>query len=80
MGAEAVVVVCVETAMVAEGTSAKMATLACSAVGWTEGKTRPCAAFDVGVAGQDMNTMWGVSSNSGVGTGVHLTPQVGAGV
>ena len=40
-------------------------------VGWTGGKTGPCAAFDVDVVGQDMNTMWGVSSNLGVGTGVH---------
>ena len=70
----------VETATVAESVSAKMATLAGLEVGWMEGKTRPCAAFNVGVAGQDMNTMQGVSSNSGVGTRACLTPQVGAGV
>ena len=63
----------------AEGVSAKTATSAGSAVGWMEGKTRLCAAFDVGVAGQDMNTMQGVSSNSEVGTRVHLTFSAGMG-
>ena len=80
VGVEAAAVVCVETARVAESVSAKMAMLAGLEVGWMEGKTRPCAAFNVGVAGQNMNTMQGVSSNSGVGTRVCLTPQVGAGV
>ena len=77
---EAMAAVHVEIATVAEGASAKMVTLAGSVVGQTEGKTRLCAAFDVSVAGQDTNTMWGVLSNSGVGTGVHLTPQAGVGV
>ena len=65
--------------MVAEGVSAKMVMLAGSAVGQMEEKTRPCAAFDVGVAGKDMNTMQGVPSNSGVGTRVHLTFSAGMG-
>ena len=37
-----------------------------------EWKTGPCAAFDVEVAGQEMNTTQGVSSNSGVATRVRL--------
>ena len=41
-------------------------------------KTGPCVAFDVSVAGQDMNTTWGVSLNSGAGMGAGLT--LGAGV
>ena len=45
-----------ETVMVVEGASANMATLAVSEVGWMEGKTGPCAAFNVNVVGQDMNT------------------------
>ena len=57
-------------ATVAEGVSAKTVMLAGLAVGQMEGETRPCVPFDVGVAGQDTNTMWGVSSNSGVGTRV----------
>ena len=77
---EAVVVGCAETGSVAAGASAKTATLAGLVVGWTEGKTGPCAAFNVGVAEQDTNTMWGVSSNSGGGTRVHLTSQAGVGV
>ena len=56
------------------------ATSAGLVVGCMEGKTGPCAAFDVSVAGQDMNTTQGVSSNSAVGTGVCLTPQAGVGV
>ena len=66
--------------MVAEGVSAKRATLAGSAVGQTEGKSKPCAAFNVSVAGEDMNTMWGVLSNSGVGTKVHLNFGAGMGI
>ena len=57
---------------VAEGVSEKMVTLAVSAVGQIEGKPGPCAAFNVSMVGQDMNTTRGVSSNSGVGTRVHL--------
>ena len=45
-----------------------------------EGKTGPCAAFDVGVVGQDTNTMQGASSISGVGTGVGLTLSMDAGM
>ena len=41
-------------------------------------KTGPCVAFDVKVAGQETNTTQGVSSNSGVGTRVHLP--FGAGI
>ena len=52
---EAVAVGCAETSMVAAGVSAKTVTSAGSAVGQVEGKTGPCAAFDVDMAGQDMN-------------------------
>ena len=69
-----------ETVMVAEGVSAKTATSAVSVVGGREGKTGPCAAFNVDVVGQDMNTMWGVLSNLGVGTRVHLTLSVDMGM
>ena len=55
-----------------EGASANTATLVVSVVRRSERKTRPCAAFDVEVAGQETNTTWGVSSNSGVGTRVRL--------
>ena len=43
-----------------------------------EQNTGPCAVFGVEVVGQDMKTTWGVSSNSGVSTGVCLP--FGAGV
>ena len=69
-----------ETVMVVEGASVNMVMLAVSEVGWTEGKTGPCAAFNVDVVGQDMNTMRDVSSNLGVGTGVHLPFGVGVGM
>ena len=69
-----------ETVMVAEGASAKTVTSAVSVVGGREGKTGPCAAFNVDVVGQDMNTMWGVLSNLGVGTRVHLNFGVGVGM
>ena len=68
-----------EMVTVAEGMSANMATLAVSVVGWMEGKTGPCAAVNVDVVGQDMNTMQGVSSILGVGTEVHLTFGAGMG-
>ena len=55
-----------------EGVSANMAMLVVSVVQRSEWKTEPCAAFDVEVAGQETNTTRGVSSNSGVGTGVRL--------
>ena len=67
-----------ETVTVAEGASANMATSAVSEVGWTEGKTGPCAAFNVHVVGQDMNTTRDVLSKLGGGSGAHLT--FGAGV
>ena len=44
-----------------------------------EWKIGPCAAFDLEVAGEDMNTTWGVSSNSGAGTRVCLHFSVGVG-
>ena len=68
-----------ETLMGAEGVSANMATLVVSVVWQSEWKTEPCAAFDVEVVGQEMNTTWGVSSNSGVGTRVHLPFGAGMG-
>ena len=68
---------CVETGTVAVGVSAKTVMSAGLGVGQMEGKTGPCAAFNVDVVGQDMNTTQGVLSNLGVGIGVHLTPQVG---
>ena len=37
-------------------------------------------SFDVDVVGLDMNTTQGVSSNLGVGTGVHLTFGAGMGM
>ena len=55
-----------------EGVSANTAMLVVSVVQRSEWKIEPCAAFDVEVAGQETNTTWGVSSNSGVGTGVRL--------
>ena len=57
-----------ETVMVVEGVSGNMVTSAVLVVGWTEVKTGWCAAFDVKVVGQDMNTTQGVSSNLGAGT------------
>ena len=64
----------------AEGVSANMATLVVSVVWRSEWKTGPCAAFDVEVAGQETNTTRGVSSNSGVGTGVRLPFGAGMGM
>ena len=61
-----------EMLMGEEGVSANMATLVVSVVRRSEWKTEPCAAFDVEVVGQETNTTRGVSSNSGVGTGVRL--------
>ena len=61
-----------ETLTGAEGASANTATSVVSVVQRLEWKTEPCAAFDVEVAGQETNTTRGVSSNSGVGTGVRL--------
>ena len=55
-----VVVVSWETGMAVVGVSTKMVMSAGSAAGWEAVKTGPCVAFDVSVAGQDMNTMWGV--------------------
>ena len=69
-----------EMLMVVEGASANMATLVVLAVGQTEWKTGPCAAFNVEVVGQDTNTTQGVSSNSGVGTRVHLPFSAGVGM
>ena len=63
----------------AEGANANIATSVVSVVrrlGW---KTEPCTAFDVEVAGQETNTTRGVSSNSGVGTGVRLPFRAGMG-
>ena len=40
-------------------------------------KTGLCTAFNVGVVGQDMNTTWGVLSNSGPGTRASLTLSAG---
>ena len=68
-----------ETVMVVEGVSGNMVTSAVLVVGWTEVKTGWCAAFNVKVVGQDMNTTQGVSLNSGVVTGAHLTFGAGAG-
>ena len=68
-----------EMLMGAEGASANTATSVVSVVRRSERKTGPCAAFDVEVAGQEMNTTRGVSSNSGVGTGVHLPFGAGMG-
>ena len=45
-----------EMVTVVEGVSANMATSAVSEVGWMEGKTGLCAAFNVKVVGQDTNT------------------------
>ena len=47
----------VDVATMAEGTSVKMVMSAGLAVGWMERKTTLCAAFNVDVAGQDVNTM-----------------------
>ena len=79
MEVEAVAVGCMETSMVAAGVSVKTPTSAGSAVGQMEGKTGPCATFNINVAGQDMNTMWGMLSNSGTGTRAGLTFSVGMG-
>ena len=68
-----------EMVMVAEGASVNMAMSVVLVVQWMEWKTGPCAAFDVKVVGQDMNTTLGVSSNLGVGTRVHLPFGVGVG-
>ena len=69
-----------ETLMVAEGASVNMATLVVSVMQQLEWKTGPCATFDVEVVGQETNTTQGVSSNSGVGTGVHLPFRAGMGM
>ena len=69
-----------EMLMGAEGVSANMATLVVSVVWQSEWKIEPCAAFDVEVAGQETNTTWGVSSNSGVGTRVRLPFGAGMGM
>ena len=69
-----------EMLMGAEGVSANMATSVVLVVRRSEWKTGPCAALDVKVAGQETNTTQGVSSNSGVGTGVHLPFRVGIGM
>ena len=53
-----------EMVTVVEGASANMATSAASEVGWMEGKTGPCAGFNVDVAGQDMNTRLEMSRES----------------
>ena len=45
-----------ETVTVAVGVSVNMVMSAVSEVGWMEGKTGPCAALNVDVAWQDMNT------------------------
>ena len=58
-----------ETVTVAEGARMNMVMLTVSEVGCTEGKTGPCAAFNVDVVGQDMNTMRDVSSKLGGDTG-----------
>ena len=68
-----------ETLTVVEGMSVNTAMSVVSTVGRMEWKTGPCAAFDVEVAGQDTNTTWGVSSNSGAGTRVCLPFGVGMG-
>ena len=68
-----------ETLTGVEGASANMATSVVSVVRRSEWKTGPCAAFDVEVAGQETNTTQGVSSNSGVGTGVRLPFGAGMG-
>ena len=68
-----------ETLTVVEGASVNMATLVVSVMRQLEWKTGPCATFDVEVVGQETNTTWGVSSNSGVGTGVHLPFGAGMG-
>ena len=72
-GVNVVAAVCAEMGMVVAGASTKTAMSAGPTAGQTEGKTGLCAACNVGVVGQDMNTMWGVSSNLGVGTGAGLT-------
>ena len=61
-----------ETLTGVEGASANTATSVVSVVQRSEWKTEPCAAFDVEVVGQETNTTQGVSSNSGVSTGVRL--------
>ena len=76
---EAAAVGYMETSTVAAGASAKTVTSAGSAVSQMEGKTGPCAAFNVNVAGQDMNMMWGMLSNLGMGTGAGLTFSAGMG-
>ena len=63
----------------AEGASVNMATSVVSVVRRLEWKTGPCAAFDVEVVGQETNTTQGVSSNSGVSTGVCLPFGAGMG-
>ena len=68
-----------EMFMGAEGASANTATSVVSVVQRLEWKTGPCAAFNVKVAGQEMNTTQGVSSNSGVGTRVRLPFGAGMG-
>ena len=68
-----------ETLTGVEGASANMATSIVSVVQRSEWKTEPCATFDVEGAGQETNTTQGVSSNSGVSTGVRLPFGAGMG-
>ena len=68
-----------ETLTGVEGASANTAMLVVSVVRRSEWKTEPCATFDVEVAGQEMNTTRGVSSNSGVGTRERLPFGAGMG-
>ena len=68
-----------ETLTVVEGVNANTATSVVSVVWQLEWKTGPCAAFNVEVAGQEMKTTQGVSSNSGVSTRVCLPFGAGMG-
>ena len=69
-----------EMLTVAEGANVNMAMSVVLVVQQSEWKTGPCAAFDVEVAGQETNTTRGVSSNSGVDTGVCLPFGAGMGM
>ena len=69
-----------EMLMMGEDVSVNMATLVVLVVWQLEWKTGPCAAFDVKVVGQETNTTWGVSSNSGVSTRVRLAFRAGMGM
>ena len=64
-----VATVCAEMGTAVAGVSTKMLTSVGSVVGQTEWKIGSCEAFNVGVVGQDMNTVWGVMLSSGAGTG-----------